>query len=262
MDWNSVFLRPTKHDSFLRSGRDADAGDAAGGGVQQHRSVGPANRMVFKTQRLQVGRGEKVAAIQHQRAEHGVTNTLPVEMAKFIPFGEDQQGIRALGRLVGIATANEAGISSARVRDRLRVISANTRASGRQALVELDGGRAADIVGTGFVRETQQSDVLVLEHPEGPLRFVEKGIDPLAIYVFSGLKDSCIHALFFNQPAKSAKVFGQAVAAKSDPGLEEGYPDAWIEADGVSHFLNIRAKPFAEVRKHIGIGNLYAQESI
>jgi hypothetical protein len=107
--------------------KDTAARDIAHGDAQRDRLAGPADRMVFKAQRLHVGRVEKVAAIQNQSADHQVMNALPIEEAKLVPIGEDHQRVGSLGRVIRIAARSEVGIESAGVRNCLRVISADAR---------------------------------------------------------------------------------------------------------------------------------------
>lgn len=53
----------------------------------------PANRDIFKAQRLHMRGREKVAPIEDQGAGHLSANALPIEPAKLIPFRQKKQGI-------------------------------------------------------------------------------------------------------------------------------------------------------------------------
>jgi hypothetical protein len=91
---------------------------------------------------------------------------------------------------------------------------------------------------------------------------LKKDIDATEIYVLCSFEDTCIHAFCFEQRAKSAEVFGQTLAAETDSRLEKGWANPRIQADSVGHFVHIAAKPFAEVREGVGIGNLDGQECV
>ena len=178
--------------------------------------------MVFETEGLHVCWREKVATVQDQRAGHCVANALPVENAKFIPFGEKEEGVSSDSSLVGIATRNELGIGAACVREGLRIVGRNASASGYQAFVKLDGWRTTNVIRTSFVGKAQERDLFVFQDPEGTLYFLEKSFDAGGVCIFGCLKDPGIHALRFDELAKCPEVLGQAVTAKANTGLEEG----------------------------------------
>ena len=91
--------------------------------------------------------------------------TQPVELAELFPFRNDEQRIRAAGRFVCIRRTNEFRELFADFFHCLRIVGLQPHAFCLQLLYQFDRWGKADIVGIGFERQTENTDLFPFEHP-------------------------------------------------------------------------------------------------
>ena len=92
-------------------------------------------------------------------------DALPVELAELFPFRNDEQCICAAGRFVCAGCASEIRELFADFFHCLRIVGLQPHTFCLQLLYQFDRWRKANIVGVGFECQTENTDLLALEHP-------------------------------------------------------------------------------------------------
>ena len=143
-------------------------------------SVRPAEGTIFEAESPSFRRREQIAPVHDQRPGHGFADSVPIELAEFVPFRGDQQGLGILGGFVGgfrIFDLREHGAGSFHC---LRIVGADARSFGEQVFHEFDGRGEANVVGIGFEGQAQDADLFPADHPERCANFLEETVDALA----------------------------------------------------------------------------------
>ena len=131
-----------------------------------------------------------------------------------------------------------------------------------QAANHFDGRREADVVGIGLEGQAQDADLLFLDDPQRLAHFFDELIDAALIDGSVSLSSVKSTPWLSARCDERLNILGQAESAKTEAGIQELRADARIQSHGASHFLDVAAQTFAEVGKHIGVGNLEAQERV
>ena len=208
------------------------------------------------------GRVEKIAAIEDEGAAHGLRNAGPVKFAKLGPLGEDEQCVGVAGDAVRIAAEFDLGENGGSFVHGLLVVGAKIRTFSEQASDDFERGRKANVVGIGFEREAQDTDLFVLDDPKSLANFFDEQIDAALVDLLGFFEHVEIDAGMFGEADKSLNVLGQAEAAEAKSRIQELAADARIEPHGVDNFLNIGSDSFTQVGNHVGVGNFQGEERV
>ena len=186
----------------------------------------------------------------------------PIELTKLRPLGKNQQRVGILGDLVGFATELNFRKNCGGPVHCFLIVGANLRALGQQSTDHFEGWRKANVVGIGLKRQAQNPYLFVLDDPQCLSDFLDEQIDAALIHQLGFFEHVEVHAGTLRQPDKRLNVFGQAKAAKAESGIQKLRPNPRVESHCVDDFLDIGADLLAQIRNHVGVGNLHGQEGV
>src|SRR2546427_3428098 len=128
--------------------------------VTTARNLGAADAAVDEAAFAHRLRVEDVAAVDDDGPAHQAFDPIEVELAKFVPLGDDEQGVGTGGDRVGVLTVLDRVHLRLEYRHCLGIVGADVGAFLQQVLDYVDRRRLADVVRVWFIRQAQQTDDL------------------------------------------------------------------------------------------------------
>ncbi len=135
-----------------------------GGGESRHDSDGSEAKRsapdarVSEAERAHFFGVEKIATVKEERTQHALFHGEPWEGLKVEPVGEQEDGICAIGDILGLLDHVSAGDERSGFLHRLRIMRENLGTLGDELLNDGYGDAAADVIGVTFEGETQHPD--------------------------------------------------------------------------------------------------------
>jgi hypothetical protein len=178
-----------------------------------------------------------------------------VRAAELVPFGDDDEAVGAVQRIVAALAQGEAGLVAIELRGGgpgCRVVGAHARAAREQQVHQRQARRLADVVGVGLEGEAPQRERasaqvraemrhdLVAEHALLPL-----------VHRFHAAHDGGVVAHLARRVDQRLDVLREAGAAVAGAGVDEVVADPRIGADAAAHRLDVGAEPFGQVGEFV-----------
>src|SRR5580704_3351533 len=182
------------------------------------RSIRPAKRPILKSLVLHFARRQQVAAVYDQRSRHDLPNAVPVELAEFVPFGSDEQGLGILGSIVGSLCILDLRKNGAGPFHRLRIIGSDAGTFSQKVIDQVDRGCEADVVGIGFECQPENAELFSADDPESAAQLFKEVVDPLLVNFLHFPEHRKIDTGAFGEMDERLQILGQTEAAKTQTG--------------------------------------------
>ncbi len=202
----------------------------------------------------------QVAAVNQQRVRDILCKGIPVQMPKLFPFGEDEDRIGLLGGLVMAQAVGYVRQFVLCLLHCLRVVGANFRTLGKEPLNNVQCRGETNVVSVWLECQTPDGNGLAAQNPELLLYLRDKLLRTAQIDFLHFLQQGEIASELFPDANEGLKIFGEAKAAETDPGIQETLPDTPVAANALCYFGNVGASGLAGIRYQIDERNLHGQE--
>src|SRR5438309_3196524 len=170
---------------------------------------------------------------------------------KLFPFGNDQERVGCLGRLVGVPTVMDVRKDCFGRFHCLRVIRAYYSAFTEEGVNERNGWREAHVVGIWLECKAPYRDLLPPQNPQFLPNFLNDVVDPMLVNLLDLFEEGKIAAGFFSDSDKRLKILRKTEPSKAYPGLEKRLANARVETHSLGHLSHIRSYHLAQISHHV-----------
>ncbi|KAG5461485.1 MAG: hypothetical protein BJ554DRAFT_6314 [Olpidium bornovanus] len=202
---------------------------------------------------------------------------LVVQLLELVPLGADNNGVSTLGSLVRVRSDVHLALDGALVRDDaglgeveddlarldLGIVDHNLSALLDERLADLDGGRLPGVPGVLLEGEAQHGDALGGDRRE---QAVDDAAHEAGLLVLVQQDDlvpvvgDLAQVELLGEVHEVEDVLLEARASEPDRGLEEAAPDAGVQAAGVGHLVDVRARRLADGRQGVDARDALGEE--
>jgi len=208
-------------------------------------------------------RGIDIAQVDEDGLVEQGFHSCQVEAAELVPFGDDDEGVGALGGFVFVAAIGDgiaqdlAGFVHGR-----GVEGADCGALLQEASDDGEGWSFAHIVGVGFEGQAEEGDGLTLEPAEDVMDLLDHAFFLSLVGLDHGLDDGGGFAVVSGDTDQGFGILGEAGAAVAGTGMEEFGANPAVHAHGFCDGLNVGADGLADVGDLVDEGDLGGQEGV
>src|SRR5438105_12344818 len=201
---------------------------------------GSADASVDKTELAHNVRFVQVPAVDDNRPPHHSLHPLEVQLAKFLPLGDEQNRIRPVGRFICIATVLDVVQCLFENRHGFGIVSAHPSAFLFQAIDDVDGRRFANVVGIRFIRESKDGDNLIAKPAQDLAQLFDKQRPLIEVDLHHRIEQFGVVTKRLRYPSKRFNVLRETRSAIPNACVEEHRADPAIHSHSLGNDLATR----------------------
>ena len=126
-----------------------------------------ANALIKEAEVFHLVDIKEIATVEEDRVSQGLAHALEVELLELRPFGGDDQGIAAIGHVIHVVDVGDVFENTTGLFHGAGIVDAQGGAFLLEPLAKVDGGRHPHVISILLEGQTQDTQLLALENPEG-----------------------------------------------------------------------------------------------
>src|SRR5919109_426414 len=211
-------------------------------------SLFAANAAVREAQLFHGRRIVDVPAVDDDGPAHELLDPGHIELPELVPFGDQDEGVRARGDLVGVAHVDDAREQDLGPLDRRRVEGSHLGACRQEHLRDVHARRVPHVVRVWLERQSEQSDGLARELLELFAEQVDDHHPLIAVDVADGVQELGVVVESLGHRSERRDVLAETAPAPADPRVQIGRADAPVQSHALGDELGVGADALADPR--------------